>query len=525
MLMFAFFAPFFHSTFWRKCSAWGVVLLIVLLYGFSFWVLANFSEERSFWQFNDSLQLIKISLFQALLSALGATLFGLLCARSFFYLHFPAKPILLKLFSLAWALPSLVVIFAIIGVWGNHGWLGRFLPSFYGLTGILLAHLFLNIPLATKYTLSSLHLISINQLKLADQFNFNQWQRFRWVELPLLKQSLPHTFGTIFLLCFTSFPIVLMLGGGPKYSTLETAIYQAISFEFDFHKAIQLILLQTGLGIFFHLCLQLFPKQHNVVKTHTTYQSKLGLNQKIKLYGILLMGLAFISLPLLNIIVQAVQIHGFFAKLTAPILWQAIGYSFGLAVISAITSLLLSYLLALENRHLAQQKSWQFKLFSIITILPLLLPTFLLAVGLFVWFMESNLSHFQLLLIVGFCNGLIMIPYIYPLIYPALHSSLHRYQKLSQSLGLTGWNNWYIAEKKWLIQPLTNAFALAMSASLGSFSVIAFFGTHEFHSLPYLLYRQLGSYQTEEAAITAFVLLIATLLPFLLFEIKEPQND
>lgn len=40
-----------------------------------------------------------------------------------------------------------------------------------------------------------------------------------------------------------------MLGGSPKYSTLEVAIYQAVTFEFDFAKAIILIGVQFVVGI------------------------------------------------------------------------------------------------------------------------------------------------------------------------------------------------------------------------------------------------------------------------------------
>merc|ERR1711911_579959 len=39
------------------------------------------------------------------------------------------------------------------------------------------------------------------------------------------------------MLCFTSFATVMALGGGPKATTIELAIYQAIKFDFD---------LQTG---------------------------------------------------------------------------------------------------------------------------------------------------------------------------------------------------------------------------------------------------------------------------------------
>ena len=53
-----------------------------------------------------------------------------------------------------------------------------------------------------------------------------------------------------------------------------------------------------------------------------------------------------------------------------------------------------------------------------------------------------------------------------------------------------------------------------MSSSLGSFAVIAFFGSPDFSSLPYLLYQQLGSYRMEDAAVTAVVLMAISALPF-----------
>lgn len=34
----------------------------------------------------------------------------------------------------------------------------------------------------------------------------------------------------IFMLCFASFATVLSLGGGPKATTIELAIYRALSF-------------------------------------------------------------------------------------------------------------------------------------------------------------------------------------------------------------------------------------------------------------------------------------------------------
>ena len=152
------------------------------------------------------------------------------------------------------------------------------------------------------------------------------------------------------------------------------------------------------------------------------------------------------------------------------------------------------------------------------------MPVFMLAVGLFLLLMDYELNQLELLLLVGICNGLMLLPYIYRLIFSAMWQALITQDKLARSLGLTGLRRWWIVERVYLMRPLRNAFALAMSSSLGSFSVIAFFGSPDFSTLPYLLYQQLGSYRMEDAAVTALVLMLLAFLPFMLIEQKENQK-
>ena len=63
----------------------------------------------------------------------------------------------------------------------------------------------------------------------------------------MLRAQLPGIAAVIFLICLTSFAVALTLGGGPKSSTIELAIYQALRFEFDLGRAALLALLQLGL--------------------------------------------------------------------------------------------------------------------------------------------------------------------------------------------------------------------------------------------------------------------------------------
>jgi thiamine transport system permease protein len=65
------------------------------------------------------------------------------------------------------------------------------------------------------------------------------------VTLPLLAPALSSAAAVVFLFCFTSFGIVLILGG-PRYATLETEIYNQAARAFDLRTAAALALLQLA---------------------------------------------------------------------------------------------------------------------------------------------------------------------------------------------------------------------------------------------------------------------------------------
>src|SRR5262249_27237785 len=71
------------------------------------------------------------------------------------------------------------------------------------------------------------------------------WQRLREVTLPLLAPALSAAAAIVFLFSFTSFGIVLILGG-PSYSTLETEIYGQAVRIFDLRAAAVLSLVQLA---------------------------------------------------------------------------------------------------------------------------------------------------------------------------------------------------------------------------------------------------------------------------------------
>ncbi|MWR75637.1 ABC transporter permease subunit, partial [Escherichia coli] len=89
---------------------------------------------------------------------------------------------------------------------------------------------------------------------------------------------------------------------------------------------------------------------------------------------------------------------------------------------------------------------------------------------------------------------------------------------LCQSLGIEGWSRLKVVELRALKRPLAQALAFACVLSIGDFGVVALFGNDDFRTLPFYLYQQIGSYRSQDGAVTALILL---LLCFLLFTVIE----
>ena len=515
-----------------------VILLISLLYGFAMRaVLAQGSEFQ--WQqfFSDSYlhHVIAFSFGQALLSALLSLFFGVLLARAFYYVEFVGKAFLLKIMSLTFVLPVLVAIFGLIGIYGTSGWIAQILHFFdrtwtgsiYGLSGILIAHLFFNIPLATKLFLQSLESIPYEQHQLAAQLNIRGWRFVRLVEWYALRRQMLPTFSLIFMLCFTSFTVVLTLGGGPQYTTLETAIYQAILFEFDLPKAAIFALLQ----FVFCLLLFMFSSLFNTTSQTTLsspYRWLSPSKSAVKIFHVFLLGVfvCFMLSPLLNILFSALTSGKWLTAWHNPQLWKALTYSLTIAPASALLALLMAVALLLLSRRLQwlyYVKTAQFILNAGMVILAI--PILVLAMGLFLLLRDVDFTNAHLFAIVVACNALSAMPFVLRILTEPFNNNMLYYERLCNSLGIVGWQRFCLIEWHSLRTPINYALALAFALSLGDFTAIALFGNQEFTSLPHLLYQQLGSYRHQEAAVTAGILLLLCGAIFALIENQKEQHD
>ena len=123
-------------------------------------------------------------------------------------------------------------------------WLGLHAISIFGFHGVVLAHVFFNLPLAIRLILQGWLVIPAERFRLAASLNAPVGRLLEW---PMLRAVVPGVFLVIFLICLTSFAVALTLGGGPRATTVELAIYQALRFDFDLGRAALLACVQFGL--------------------------------------------------------------------------------------------------------------------------------------------------------------------------------------------------------------------------------------------------------------------------------------
>src|SRR5437762_4605424 len=200
---------------------------------------------------------VQFTAVQAALSCLLSVALAIPVARALARrAQFPGRTLLLRLFGLPMVMPAIVAVFAIVALYGESGWLHRLMASaglstgglLYGLSGILIAHVFFNMPFAARAFLAALEAVPGESWRLASQLGMDSRAVFRLIEWPALRGTLASVAGLVFMLCFASFAITLTLGGGPRWASLEAAIYQALRYDFDLGRAAVLALTQLAVS-------------------------------------------------------------------------------------------------------------------------------------------------------------------------------------------------------------------------------------------------------------------------------------
>lgn len=493
--------------------------VLSLFFKAEFFSFSEVFEDSYIWR------VVYFSLYQATLSTLFSILFAIPVALAFYRRNFLFKRWLLRVFSVAFVLPSLIGVFGIVAIYGNSGFINEMLGekflNIYGLSGILLAHIFFNAPLAIRIFYQSLSLIDTNQHKLSTQLGLSAYEKFRHLEFPIIKQEIPQIASLIFMLCFTSFAVVMALGGGPKSTTIEVAIYQAIKYDFDLNLAALLSVLQILICIFLTLLVQKFS---NTLKNRSFYDrnsiffsDSLGL--KISDFILIILSAFLVLPPIIAIILSGINQKSLTVLQSSQLL-KALLNSISIAFSSAILSMFLAICIILASRAYKMEKAHMWATFLELggTII-LIAPSIVISTGLFILLNPFVNVFDYVFYIVVVVNSLMALPFIIRSLSQNFFTIEQEYQNLCKSLGIGGVSKLFLIEFKALRKPLLHGISLSFVLSLGDLSAIALFGSWDFKTLPLLLFEQMGSYDMDGAAVSALVLLVFCFLSFGVIEL------
>ncbi len=482
-------------------------------------VLTNSHFRRVIW----------FSFYQALMSACLSVALAIPIAQALSReQRFPGRKLLINLFSLSLVIPTLVAIFGIVAVFGRTGWLNDFIGLFgikpfsiYGLVGILLAHVFFNLPLATRILLQSLDNIPNEQWRLSTQLRMNASAQFRFIEWPAMRTQLVGVFMLIFTLCFTSFTIVMALGGGPRATTVEVAIYQALRFDFDLDAAVSLAIVQL-----------LFCSALLLLSAFFKHEAPLGFGHRIpdqlfrpvsgyRWLNFLLIAVAtlFVIMPLIGLIISAINPSTIKVLLHDNTI-KAVFNTLFIALVASCLSVLMGIGLLLSSRHLRirlghyRLGQWIQHAGNII----LVMPPVVLGTGLFL-LLRNVADVFSIALgLAILINSLMALPFVLRILDGPLMQAAEQQDRVIQSLGIIGWSRWRLLDWPLVRKPLGFAMAISATLAAGDLSAIALFGSERAMTLPLLLFQRMGGYRFHEAATTAALLLITCLILFLILQ-------
>lgn len=468
------------------------------------------------------LRITRFTLLQAGLSTLLSLLFAVPLARALARRPvFPGRRWLISLFAVPLGLPPLVAALGLIEIWGRNGiansglsLLGVETPfSIYGLSGILLAHVFFNLPLAVRLILPALERLPSEYWKTAANLGMNGLSLFRLVEWPAIRRSAAGAAGLVFMLCATSFTLVLVLGGGPAATTLEVAIYQALRFDFDPGRAVLLSLIQVSLTLVVMLALKLIsaPAEAGDTKGGAGHRPDVrGGIHAVPDAALIALGSFFVGAPMVAVLMSGLSAD--MPRLLGDTLfWRAAITSLVIGLAAASLSVMLASLLV-RARYSAGSRPGSPMLGALAGVssaagsLTLLVPPVVLGAG---WFLMLGGGTGQLLAplaVIVLVNALMALPFVMRVIEPAHQTTMERNGRLAMSLGLVGANRLWQIDIPAMRPAFATGFVFAVALSLGDLGAIALFGSDRIVTLPWLLYQKLGSYRTSDAAGLALLL-------------------
>lgn len=482
-------------------------IFLLSLGGAKAWAALGTLAQPFFWK------VLWFTTWQAVVSTGLTLLAGLPLAFVFARFAFPGKTLLRALTTIPFVLPTVVVAAAFTALLGPSGVVNHWLQTLFGLTRppirldqsvwmILLAHVFYNVSVIVRTVGGFWANLNPRLEEAAAVLGADRWRLYRHITLPLLLPSILAAALLVFLFCFTSFGVILILGG-LRFATLEVEIYrQAISL-FNLPVAAVLALVQM---LFTFAVMAVYTRlqarasrplearpQSTTARTPRTWAARTVLAASV-------IGMALLLLaPLLALVWRSFTVGSDgitwanYRALTVNLRQSAFFVPPIVAVrnslLYAVATVGLSLCLGVISAYLlARPHSLLAAILDPLFLLPLGTSAVTLGFGYIVAMGPLRTSP----ILVPIAHTLIAAPFVVRTFLPALRSLDPRLRQAAAVMGASPTRAWWEIDVPLLARALLVCAAFAFTISLGEFGATLLISRPDVPTMPVVIYRALG---------------------------------
>ncbi len=513
--------------------------LIVLVFLFALPLYFTFSKAfeggfdtlKSVFTSPYSYRLVRFTVVESLLSAFISCLIALPFAAFYASYDFKLRKLTLTLSALSFTIPSILVVLGFVIFYGNNGVLNNMLKSIFSLEespirilytfpAIILAHVYLNLPVAFNLITNGWTSLARSEEMASYTLKKGKMKTFLSITLPKLRGVIANAFVIIFLFCFSSFAIVMVLGGSPEYSTLESEIYRRAHISLDYSGA-------SALSIFsfiittIALSLSYIGRRKEKMERRESALKKIRKKKGKALAALMTLAmLLFILPPMLSILYRSFfDRRGDFSLESWNTIFSASSFLSAIlnSLFIAMTSAILATVLA-ENIAMYSVKC-KSRIAPLFATLPLATGSVTLGLGYNFLAAKIGLSSIYTDYLLILATHLVLsIPFAIRTMLPGAKEIPQRVSEASYTLKKSAFETYMRTERPLLKSYRRKAFIFAFALSLGEVNATLALAGGRITTLPILIYRLIGSYNYQGASALGSVLLILAFIVFIMGE-------
>ena len=467
---------------------------------------------------------------QALVSTGVTLLAGITIARIFAKFEFVGRRWLRAGFTVPFVLPTVVVGTAFIALLGSKSPIGLNLRD--TVTAVIIAHVFFNVAIVVRTVGDAWARLDPRPEQASRTLGAGPWTTWREITLPRLLPSILASGSIVFLFSFTSFGVVLLLGG-PALTTLEVETYIQTTAFLRLDVAAVLAMLQMSIVV---LTLVFQRRMRSRPEIGEQQRSEQSTRRPIPsgrhgaaVIATLATAFAFMLTPLLVLVHESLRSgdrytlanysalnDGTSVMFVTPLeaIWNSL--RFGIAatalavVIGGLAAVAIAYTSGRAGRTL-----------DLTLMLPLGTSAATLGFGILITLDEPPLDLRTSLWLVPIAHALVGIPFVIRLLVPSIRAVDDRLRKAARVLGASPWKTWVSVDVPLVARSVLAAAGFAFAISLGEFGATAFIARPEHPTLPTAIVRYLsrpGAANFGQAMAMSTILMGVTVCAVLVIE-------